>query len=184
MTTNQQKYISHKEANALIRKELKLAFPKIKFQVYKTPGGGATYVRWVDGPSKERVEALIGMFRSGGFDGMTDSSYHYYFAQSPDGDILNLGHSGTGSMPNTVQPVPEGWEPVTIQLGFLFIERKYTRRFLERAMERHGHMPDFQDTKITDSSDEETAYIENVDITAPPRPWFRLLHAMSETDLF
>jgi uncharacterized FlaG/YvyC family protein len=53
-----------------IRKELKAAWPKVKFSVksdYDSVG-----VTWTDGPTKHQVEQIVSKYRNGGFDSMQD----------------------------------------------------------------------------------------------------------------
>jgi hypothetical protein len=61
-----------------IRKELALAFPRIKFSVKsdRFSGGDSIDVYWTDGPTSKQVDAIIGKYAAGSFDGMTDS-YDY-----------------------------------------------------------------------------------------------------------
>ncbi|MGL6579866.1 DUF3560 domain-containing protein [Aeromonas hydrophila] len=57
-----------------VRRDLKKAFPGVKFSVksnYSTVN-----VSWQDGPTRKEVDALIGKFEQGRFDGMTDG-YEY-----------------------------------------------------------------------------------------------------------
>lgn len=61
-----------------IRIELKAAFPSVKFSV-KTSRysmGNSINVRWTDGPNTKQVDAIIGKYEAGTFDGMTDC-YNY-----------------------------------------------------------------------------------------------------------
>lgn len=65
---------SSREAISNMRKELRKAFPKVKFSVRMARGGCSTiYVRWSGGPSCEEVERVAYKFKLGSFDGMTDS---------------------------------------------------------------------------------------------------------------
>jgi len=58
-----------------IRKELKAAFPGIKFSVCSESfaGGNAIEVDWTDGPTRTEVERITAKYKHGNFDGMTDS---------------------------------------------------------------------------------------------------------------
>jgi hypothetical protein len=61
-----------------IRIELARAFHCVKFSV-KTSRfsmGDSIDVRWIDGPTSEQVNAIIGAYEAGTFDGSTDS-YNY-----------------------------------------------------------------------------------------------------------
>lgn len=61
------------EVTAMIRAELKAAFPAVKFSVRKTHAG-AVAVNYTDGPTVARVKAIAGRYEGKGFDGMTDST--------------------------------------------------------------------------------------------------------------
>lgn len=57
-----------------IRAELREAFPNTKFSVRSSrfSGGNAIDIDWVDGPTTEPVNQLVGKYKAGEFDGMTD----------------------------------------------------------------------------------------------------------------
>lgn len=65
-----------------IKKELKKAFPKIKFSVTsnKYAGGSSVYVKWIDGPMDEEVKSITNKFKGASVD-ITDmkvsKSYEY-----------------------------------------------------------------------------------------------------------
>lgn len=63
-----------KDTAQLIRRILKGAFPSCKFSVTTGRGSGVSSVdvKWTDGPTEGRVNALIGGLEAGSFDGMTD----------------------------------------------------------------------------------------------------------------
>jgi len=69
---------SHALGASNIKLELKRAFPLIKFEVKSSSysGGNSIDVRWVDGTTTEKVDAIINKYQEGSFDGMTDS-YDY-----------------------------------------------------------------------------------------------------------
>lgn len=75
---NTKQMSTHAHASKLIRADLKKAFPKVKFSVRSRTysGGDSIDVRWIDGPSAKDVDAIIGVYQEGHFDGMTDS-YNY-----------------------------------------------------------------------------------------------------------
>jgi hypothetical protein len=68
----------HAAAAKAIRLELKKEFPGILFKVRSDSyaGGNSVDVSWIDGPTRRAVEAFIGKYQYGSFDGMTDS-YNY-----------------------------------------------------------------------------------------------------------
>jgi len=55
-----------------IRKELKMAWPSVKFSVKSSYD--SVYLTWSDGPTKQQVETLIEKYNNGGFDSMQDIS--------------------------------------------------------------------------------------------------------------
>ncbi|MFB8426434.1 LPD29 domain-containing protein [Priestia megaterium] len=65
-----------------IKKELKKAFPKMKFSVTssKYAGGSSVYVKWIDGPMDEEVKSITNKFKGASVD-ITDmkvsKSYEY-----------------------------------------------------------------------------------------------------------
>lgn len=61
-----------------VRAILKHKFPGAKFSVRSSSfsGGDSIDVRWTDGPRSKEVDEVVGMFKSGSFDGMTDC-YNY-----------------------------------------------------------------------------------------------------------
>jgi hypothetical protein len=72
-------YISPTDVAKVARRELRKAFAGTKFYVRtsKYAGGSSVRVRWVDGPTTDEVEAIVGWMHGMTFDGMTDSSsYH------------------------------------------------------------------------------------------------------------
>lgn len=71
----------------VIRRELAAAFPDTKFSVRSRTRGtdtDAIMVEWADGPTRERVEAIVGCYQHGEFDGMT-GSYTYRGGKMIDG---------------------------------------------------------------------------------------------------
>lgn len=66
-----------KETAALIRADLKAAFPntRISLRIARGTGYGYMTASWTDGPYAPAVDAICNGYRSEGFDGMTDSSY-------------------------------------------------------------------------------------------------------------
>jgi len=68
-----------------IRKDLKAAFPSVKFSVRSQTYsmGDNVNVSWTDGPTTHEVKKIIGKYEQGSFDPMTDM-YEY------DNDIEGL----------------------------------------------------------------------------------------------
>ena len=70
----QRQLSSQAQAAQEIRKELKQAFPGIKFRV-RSSGftmGDSVDVDWTDGPTRDQVNDLIGHYQYGHFNGMED----------------------------------------------------------------------------------------------------------------
>lgn len=70
-----------------IRRELAGRFPRVRFTVRSArfAGGDSIRVTWTDGPTTEQVDAIIGKYRAGTFDGMTD---RYEYTGSAWGDTF------------------------------------------------------------------------------------------------
>lgn len=62
------------QAAQSIRKDLKAAFPGIKFSVHSSSFsmGDSVRISWTNGPSSEQVHRLVCKYKYGHFDGMTD----------------------------------------------------------------------------------------------------------------
>jgi len=63
------------ECSKAIRKELKEVFPNTKFKVISEPASGIN-IYYIDGPSYEEVDKIVGKYEVGHFDGMEDI-YNY-----------------------------------------------------------------------------------------------------------
>lgn len=65
---------SHALGAKNIKKELAKAFPNIKFSVRSSSysGGDSIDVHWDMGPTSKEVDAIIGKYQEGSFDGMND----------------------------------------------------------------------------------------------------------------
>lgn len=126
--------ISYITATKNIRKELKKAFPGIKFSVNSSgySGGNSIDVRWIDGPTVKDIQALIGKYEKGNFDGMTDS-YNY--------DRRNV------------------WVEVFGGTKYLNTRRSYSDEHIKKALENFGicddktyTVEDFKTGSIFDNS--------------------------------
>ena len=62
-------------AAANLRILLKAEFKGVKFSVKTSSysGGNSINVSWIDGPTADQVNEIVGLFEKGNFDGMTDS---------------------------------------------------------------------------------------------------------------
>lgn len=87
-------YSNPTEAAKGIRAELKTAFPGVKFSVRTKyfSMGNSIDVSWAFGPTTKAVDAIIGKYAYGRFDGMTDSSSHEdTLVSMADGTVKVLG---------------------------------------------------------------------------------------------
>ena len=101
-----KRYVDIKETAALIRYELKQAFPKTQFSVrlQRYSMGSHITVRWTDGPSVRQVEAITDQRYGTGFDSMTDSTTHHDVEYN--GEILHFA----GSRPHCEREISPGFE--------------------------------------------------------------------------
>jgi len=69
---------SQSSAASLIKKDLKKAFPAVKFSVRSSSfaGGNAVDVGWIDGPTVDSVDDIVKKYQYGHFDSMNDM-YEY-----------------------------------------------------------------------------------------------------------
>jgi hypothetical protein len=65
-------------AAANIRRELRRAFPGVKFSIKSKTyaGGDSVHIHWQDGPPSDKVGEIANKYQYGYFDGMEDL-YHY-----------------------------------------------------------------------------------------------------------
>lgn len=100
-----------------IRKELKKAFPGIKFSVRSKgySGGNDIRVEWTDGPTLKAVQEIANKYKQGDFDGMTDS-YNY--------DRRNI------------------WTEVFGGTKYIFTNREYSDAHIQKALDNLGTMDD------------------------------------------
>lgn len=106
-----------------IRIELKRAFPGIKFSVKgdSFSGGDSIDVRWTDGPTTAQVDAIIGRYSAGSFNGMEDI-YEYSRDAWTDafGDAKYV-HSSRANSDRAIESAIRtavakyGIEPVTVE---------------------------------------------------------------------
>jgi Large polyvalent protein associated domain 29 len=124
-------YIAVAATAKLIRAALKKAFPAVKFSVRSSSysGGASIRVGWMDGPLAKEVEAVAGVYSSGGFDGMIDLKYSSDEWLMPDGSVSPAKSRGTegsmGSVPAYDYPAP-GPEAKLVHFGadYVFFNRE------------------------------------------------------------
>jgi hypothetical protein len=137
MSKHTIRYVSAKETNVMIRQALKATFPATKFSV-RSPRGGAVNIGWTDGPTEARVNEVVGMFESKGFDGMIDMQYSY------EAWVLNgvvIGHRTTGTLGSRGVVAPCGLiaphddaELVSFGTGYVFTRRVISAPFARRLV--------------------------------------------------
>jgi hypothetical protein len=68
-------YISTTDTAALLRADLKTAWPGVKFSVRKSTGTGSAWIhiRYTDGPTSNTLRAFTDNYQGRQFNGMTDS---------------------------------------------------------------------------------------------------------------
>ena len=124
-------YISVTATAKLIRAALKKAFPGVKFSVRSSSysGGASIRVGWMDGPLAKEVEAVAGVYSSGGFDGMIDLKYSSDEWLMPDGSVSLARSRGTegsmGTVPAYDYPAPgPGAKLVHFGANYVFCNRE------------------------------------------------------------
>jgi hypothetical protein len=85
---------NHARAAASIKRELRDLFPGVDFSVRSSSysGGNSVDVSWSMGPTSEEVDAILGKYESGRFDGMTDC-YNYDNSAHADAVEIVLGQT-------------------------------------------------------------------------------------------
>lgn len=69
---------THAATAKAIKQELKKAFPLIKFKVRSDSfaGGDSVHIEWENGPTDKALQAIVGKYQYGHFDGMQDLYEH------------------------------------------------------------------------------------------------------------
>lgn len=69
-----EKYDSLRKGSKNLKRELRDAFPKIKFSVRASSysGGDSIDINWIDGPTSEEIEKIANKYQHGSFNGMED----------------------------------------------------------------------------------------------------------------
>lgn len=135
-----RRYLGVAETARLMRKALKDAFPSTKFSVRSSSyaGGASIRVRWCDGPSTKRVEAISGQYQGAGFDGSIDMKYHVEHWLLPDGSTVPASSPGTqgsmGYVPSIKNNRPhDDAELVSFGADYVFEERVTSLEFARKA---------------------------------------------------
>ena len=132
-------WIDRATVAGMIRRDLKRAFPAIKFSVRSRSyaGGGAIDVYWTDGPTRDRVATVCAKYQDRGFDGSIDLEYHIDHYMLPDGTIGQLKSSGTqgslGYVPAFNNGLPAGAKRVRLNTGYLDFNREFSPAMQSRC---------------------------------------------------
>ena len=133
-------YFSVTDTAKLIRKALKAEFPRVKFSVRSDSyaGGASVRISWTDGPTVDRVDAIVKPFESKSFDGMIDMAVCKRHWLLPDGSVVLAETPGTegsrGVIPAHKRGLPhDDAKLVSFGANYVFTERKYSRAFMETA---------------------------------------------------
>ena len=102
--SQEQKGITQVTAN--IRKELKKAYPGVKFSVRKRHSSSVN-ISWTDGPKEDEIKTIIGKYKDGHFNSMEDI---YEYCDSP----FNKVYGG---------------------VNYLFTKREYSDSLTEKAIQ-------------------------------------------------
>ena len=142
--------IENKTVAKIIRVKLREAFPGAKFTV-RCSKGDAVNISWDNGPSGEAVDAIVGGYSFGGFDGMIDMAYSSKNWLLPNGDISHAACEGTaGSMGVVSDSATDCPEPgaIVVKYGpkYVFTHRNVTQEVMMAAVMRtlikHGQQWD------------------------------------------
>jgi hypothetical protein len=89
-----KKVSTHAAAAKAIRKDLKKAWPMIKFSVTSDSysGGNSVIINWTNGPTYNQVNSLTSKYEYGHFDGMFDS-YEYSNLREDIPQVKYVQHS-------------------------------------------------------------------------------------------
>lgn len=135
-------YLSCVETAKLVRQALKKAFPGAKFSVrsHTYSGGASIDVSYTDGPTTKEVDAVIGKFGGGGFDGMIDMKYSYDHWLMPDGSAQVAYSPGTegsrGSVPGIITDPPSpNARLVHFGADYVFSHRSVSDEWREEVLE-------------------------------------------------
>lgn len=111
---------SGKLAASNIRKELKRAFPGVKFSVRKEDCGSVR-VGWTDGPTLAEVEKITSKYKAGHFDGMEDL---YNYTTSPFITVFGGAKYLSVSRSYSFDALRDAVREVAVECGYDVIEVK------------------------------------------------------------
>lgn len=133
--------VSSVEVAKIIRAELKTTFPGVKFSVRKD-SYYAVKVNWVDGPTTDAVNAVVGQFKGQVRRSVDDSS-----------DYVNITYKG---------------ELIRCENDFLFLVREYSVEVMQKAVEWYkGYWANpARDIEVRNATSMCRAYIYTIDSRA------------------
>lgn len=137
MSSHYSRTISTVEAAKMIRAALKSEFPGVRFSV--RCDHGSIRINWTDGPTRAAVDAVVQVYRGEVFDGSIDSSSFSRHYITPQGEVSVASISGTQGSGGYIEP-QEFVRPhddavlVRFAVRFVFTEREYSQRMLERGL--------------------------------------------------
>ncbi len=186
-------YVSTTDTAKIMRKELKAAFPAAKFSVKcrSYSGGSSIDISWTDGPSRDAVDAVIGVFEGKGFDGMIDMAYTID-AWVLDGRVIGTRCSGTTGSRGVVAPwgmiAPhDDAELVHFSSGYVNTSRHVSATFARRLIAQIANYYNVRETvpevrdgykgayEMVDSSDYYRAVSKGVSLE-----WRDAIHRASQ----
>ena len=138
--TDQKRYISPTEQAKMIRASLRESLPGTKFSVRQSRGGHSITVTWTDGPTTAQVQAIVGRYAGGGFDGMQDLQY-------------------------SVTRYVAG-EPVLMGATYINAERRLSARFITQRLQRVCDRHDVDAASLALRGSDSVGYW--LDISNPP----------------
>ena len=134
------RYISCVDTAKMIRKVLKLKFPKTKFFVRSSQyaGGASIDIDWIDGPTIYDVGEVTQNYAGSGFDPMIDLRFSYNAYLMPDNELIAIETNGTygsmGTYPSiTAVNIPPEAEKVHFMADHVFTKRAHSRALCERV---------------------------------------------------
>jgi hypothetical protein len=174
MNTENTKYLTVTETAKLVKKRLKEKFPGSKFSVRsdKYSGGASLNIWWLDGPTTDMVNAVVGVFRGAGFDGMIDMAFYVNHWMLPDGTVTIASSPGTESSMgvyseiNNEKPHPDAVK-VSFGSDYISMERSLSPEFvkdtLREVWETYGEVkrvfPELPDDIVLVSGYDGSGYI-------------------------
>lgn len=138
----ERQWLTVAETAKVVRVALKREFPGVKFSVRsdRYSGGASIDVRWTDGPTSSAVDAVVGDYAGGRFDGMEDLKYHAEHWLTPDGIATVHRVYGHSHDNETLTPDrPDGAVLVHFGADFIFTNRNVSAEYADAVADVHVH---------------------------------------------